>query len=79
MTTQPEQILENNLVTQLIALGYKKVAVTNESELLSNLKSQLEKHNKVQLSRRILSKFSITLTRELFLNVLKYYEIECLM
>lgn len=52
MTTQPEQILENNLVTQLIALGYKKVAVTNESELLSNLKSQLEKHNKVQLSEQ---------------------------
>lgn len=50
MTTQPEQILENNLVTQLVALGYKKVAVTNEEELLANLKSQLEKHNKTQLS-----------------------------
>ena len=50
MTTQPEQILENNLVTQLVALGYKKVEVNGEVELLSNLKLQLENHNKVQLS-----------------------------
>ena len=27
MTTQPEQILENNLVTQLIGLGYEKVII----------------------------------------------------
>lgn len=52
MTTQPEQILENKLVTQLIALGYKKVEVTNEVELLSNLKNQLEKHNKIELSEQ---------------------------
>lgn len=50
MTSQPEQILENNLVTQLVALGYEKVDVGNENELLSNLKSQLEKHNKTTLS-----------------------------
>ncbi|PZX57598.1 type I restriction enzyme R subunit [Algoriphagus ratkowskyi] len=50
MTSQPEQILENNLVTQLERLGYKKVAIRDENDLLSNLKSQLEKHNKVQLS-----------------------------
>jgi type I restriction enzyme R subunit len=52
MTTQPEQILENNLVTQLVALGYKKAIITNEETLLSNLKSQLEKHNKVSLSEQ---------------------------
>jgi type I restriction enzyme R subunit len=50
MTSQPEQILENNLVAQLQQLGYAKVLVQDENDLLSNLKVQLEKHNKVQLS-----------------------------
>ena len=50
MTTQPEQILEDNLVTQLERLGYKRVVIRNENELLTNLKVQLEKHNKAQLS-----------------------------
>lgn len=50
MTSQPEQILENNLVSQLEALGYKKASIRDEQDLLKNLKSQLEKHNKVQLS-----------------------------
>ncbi|MBF4986424.1 type I restriction endonuclease subunit R, partial [Nonlabens mediterrranea] len=52
MTTQPEQILENNLVTQLVALGYKKVEIVDEVSMLSNLKAQLEKHNKVTLSEQ---------------------------
>lgn len=50
MTTQPEQILENNLVAQLVQLGYNKVIVHDEQDLLANLKTQLEKHNKVVLS-----------------------------
>lgn len=50
MTTQPEQTLENNLISQLQQLGYKKVTITDEAALLANLKSQLETHNKVQLS-----------------------------
>ncbi len=50
MTTQPEQILENNLVIQLQQLGYEKVVISDETALLENLKSQLEKHNKVSLS-----------------------------
>jgi type I restriction enzyme R subunit len=50
MKIQPEQILENNLVSQLEKLGYQKVAIKDESELLSNLKTQLEIHNKVKLS-----------------------------
>ncbi|QFZ55976.1 type I restriction endonuclease subunit R [Oceanihabitans sp. IOP_32] len=50
MTTQPEQILENNLVAQLQKLGYKKVVIKNESDLLDNLKRQLEIHNKTILS-----------------------------
>lgn len=50
MTTQPEQILEDNLVEQLAKLGYERVRIQNESDLLVNLKRQLEKHNKVSLS-----------------------------
>lgn len=46
MTTQPEQVLENNLIDQLIGLGHKSVTIKTEEDLVSNLKSQLEKHNK---------------------------------
>ncbi|WP_026947321.1 type I restriction endonuclease subunit R [Algoriphagus marincola] len=52
MTTQPEQTLENNLVAQLVSLGYKKVEIKDEKDLLANLKLQLEKHNKVKLNDR---------------------------
>ena len=52
MTTQPEQALENNLVQQLQQLGYQKVLIPDEAALLKNLKSQLEKHNKTQLSEK---------------------------
>jgi type I restriction enzyme R subunit len=50
MNTQPEQILENNLIDQLVILGYKKVAIHDEADLLINLKRQLEVHNKVSLT-----------------------------
>jgi type I restriction enzyme R subunit len=50
MTTQPEQILENNLVKQLDALGHKKVVISDELDLLVNLKKQLEKHNNTTFS-----------------------------
>lgn len=50
MTTQPEQILENNLVAQLQKLGYQKVVIKDENDLLANLKLQLETHNKTDLS-----------------------------
>jgi len=46
MTTQPEQVLENNLVSQLTTLGHKSVVIKTEDDLVSNLKVQLEKHNK---------------------------------
>jgi len=52
MSKQPEQILEENLVVQLQLLGYTLVAVNNESDLLSNLKSQLEKHNNILFSEK---------------------------
>lgn len=50
MTNQPEQILENNLVLQLQKLGYQKVNIKDENDLVTNLKKQLEMHNKVTFS-----------------------------
>ncbi len=50
MTKQPEHILEENLVKQLQALGYEKVHLNNETDLIQNLKTQLEKHNTTNLS-----------------------------
>lgn len=50
MTTQPEAILEDNLVKQLQELGYAKTNITDEATLIANLKTQLEKHNNLSLS-----------------------------
>ena len=50
MPTQPEQILEDNLVEQLIGLGYEFVEIRDEKDLVANLKRQLEKHNKIEIS-----------------------------
>ena len=50
MSKQSEQILEEQLIIQLQKLGYKYRAIANEKELLSNLKTQLEKHNNIQFS-----------------------------
>jgi len=50
MSTQPEQVLESNLVKQLSSLGHYPVTIKNEDDLLANLKSQLEKHNQIFLS-----------------------------
>ncbi len=50
MPTQPEAQLEANLISQLAKLGYEQVAVHSESDLLSNLRRQLEKHNQAQYS-----------------------------
>lgn len=48
--TQSEQSLENNLITQLVKMKYERVTVHDESKLLLNLKTQLEKHNKINFS-----------------------------
>jgi len=50
LTTQPEAILEDNLVKQLQDLGYTKVSIKDETDLIANLKKQLEKHNNKSLS-----------------------------
>ena len=50
MTRQSEQALENLLLSQLKGLGYSSVQIKDETALLSNLKTQLEKHNQVTFS-----------------------------
>lgn len=50
MSTQSEQQLENNLIDQLQTLGFERVRIDDETALIANLKTQLEKHNKTTLS-----------------------------
>ena len=50
MSRQPELILEEQLVQQLTELGYGLVHLKNETEVIDNLKTQLEKHNGISLS-----------------------------
>jgi len=50
MTKQPELILEQNLVDQLVGLGYSRVSIADEGDLVLNLKSQLERHNKTSFT-----------------------------
>ena len=52
MPTQPEQILENNLVKQLTGLKYSYVHINNEEGILANLKSQLESFNNTSFSEK---------------------------
>ena len=60
--TQTEQQLENALIAQLEDLGWDKVTIADENDLLVNLKRQLEKHNKLLLSdlefRQVLNKLA---------------------
>lgn len=62
MNTQTEQQLENALIAQLETLGWERVTIEDEAALVTNLKRQLEKHNKTLLSdlefRQILNKLA---------------------
>ncbi|NLI41198.1 MAG: type I restriction endonuclease subunit R, partial [Caldisericales bacterium] len=66
MIMQPELILEEQLIAKLQELGYALVHIQNETELIDNLKVQLEKHNHITFSNNefekvlnILSKGSV--------------------
>jgi type I restriction enzyme R subunit len=50
VSKQSEQILEEQLIAQLSNMGYAYVIIKDEQSLLQNLKSQLEKHNDIQLT-----------------------------
>jgi type I restriction enzyme, R subunit len=51
MAKQSEQILEEQLISQLQKLGYSYIVINSESDILLNLKGQLEKHNKAALAK----------------------------
>ena len=51
MATQSEIEMEKALVAQLETLGYERLEITNERDLVANLKLQLEKHNRSELAR----------------------------
>jgi type I restriction enzyme, R subunit len=51
MAAQSEQILEQQLVAQLQKLGYALVLIKDETALIANLKTQLEKHNHCTFSK----------------------------
>ena len=63
MTTQPEQVLENNLVSQLIGLGHQSVIIKTEDDLVNNLKTQLEKHNKTTFTTAEFDRILIHLSK----------------
>ena len=50
MVHQSEQTLENNLIEQLVDLDYDRVTIRDESDLIRNLKKQLEIHNRMDFS-----------------------------
>lgn len=47
MVTQSEYALEEKFIQQLQDIGYEYVSISNEAEMLANLKTQLEKHNQI--------------------------------
>lgn len=52
MTTQTEQQLETNLLTQLTHLGFTPVKITDQKELETNLKKQLETFNQTTFTEK---------------------------
>ena len=61
MTTQPEALLEAELVAQLEGLDYERVRIADEAGILSNLKRQLERFNKTGFSERDMTRILIHL------------------
>lgn len=51
MQKQSEQILEEQLIAQLQKMAYEFVPINNETDLINNLKQQLEKHNADALNK----------------------------
>lgn len=50
MTKQSEAILEKNLISQLVGLGYTSVVIPDVTALVTNLQSQLEAFNQTTFS-----------------------------
>jgi len=60
MSKQSEQILEEQLIAQLQKMGYAYIVINSESDLLLNLRSQLEKHNNGSLAKTGNAQFTKT-------------------
>ena len=52
MGHQSEAILENNLINQLVSLGYQSVQIHDAEAFLANLKTQLELFNKTTFTTK---------------------------
>ena len=52
MTTQPEALLESELVAQLRGMDYGYVSIQDEAALLANLQAQLEAFNGTTFTQR---------------------------
>jgi type I restriction enzyme, R subunit len=52
MSHQSEAILENNLIKQLVGLGYESVKIHDGDDFVSNLKAQLEAFNKTTFTAK---------------------------
>ncbi|MCF1715398.1 type I restriction endonuclease subunit R [Flavihumibacter sp. RY-1] len=63
MSKQTELVLEEQLVSQLVKLGYGLIQVNDENSLIANLKDQIEKHNKIVLSSKEFEKVLNILNR----------------
>ncbi|HPM34531.1 MAG TPA: type I restriction endonuclease subunit R [Spirochaetota bacterium] len=63
MSTQSEQQLEEQLVAKCVSLGYHLIRIEDESALLANFKSQLEKHNNITLSKSEFERILINISK----------------
>ena len=52
MPTQPEAQLEEELIRQLVSLGYERIKISDSLQLESNLKKQLEAFNQCELTAK---------------------------
>lgn len=60
---QSEHTLEENLIRQLVSLGWERASIKNEVELVANLKTQLEKHNEELYSQQEFEKIKNHLSK----------------
>lgn len=63
MNTQPEQLLENNLIDQLVQLGYERIVLKHETDVVANFKKQIEKHNKLSLTETELNQILLYINK----------------
>lgn len=63
MNAQPEQLLENNLIDQLVQLGYARISLKDENDVVANFKRQIEKHNKIILTESELKQILIYINK----------------